>query len=137
MNDVDIQRILFNAFMTLNNVTRVNYLNEKNVALPNIIFIPPVNNRWFELSFLPTEPKTSSLFLDTENRWTGIFQIDIYTPIGVGENEANEKYNAVVKLFEKGKSFDFVDIIKTYRAKTEVNKNNYKVTIRIEWVADI
>jgi hypothetical protein len=73
--------------------------------------------------------------VDAGDRYTGIFQIDVYVPLGKGEEEANAKYNALAKLFSRGKYFDEVLIMRTYRAMSEPEIDAFRVVIRVEFRA--
>jgi hypothetical protein len=118
MTDSYIQQILTAAFLTLNTSSGKPYIqfdvkgNPVNVAVPNIQFMPPSNKQFFVLSFLPGEPNPAGMGTDAYNRFDGVFQIDVYSPIGKGEDEVNAKYEALSKLFERGKCFDEVIIPK-------------------------
>jgi hypothetical protein len=142
MTESCVQKILTDAFLTLNTSSGKPYIkftDEKpvNVAFPNIPFIPPANNQFFVLSFLPGEPEPAGLGTYAENRWSGIFQIDIYSPAGKGEDEVNAKYEALSKLFERGKCFNKIALQKIYCPLRESKENTYRAVVRVEWTADL
>lgn len=136
MTDVNVEKKLIEAFNTLNTFSGKNYIN-RNVAYPNRNFTVPANKTWFALHFLPDEPSPSGMGTEAFNRWNGIFQIDICTPLGVGDDEGNEKYRWISKLFTRGGVFDFVRINRCYRARASSEVDHYVTTVRVEWTADI
>jgi hypothetical protein len=142
MTDAYIQKVLIDTFLTLNTSSGKPYINFSdnkpvNVAVPNIAFTPPANKQFFVLSFLPGEPEPSGMGTEAENRWNGVFQIDICSPVGKGEDEVNAKYEALSKLFERGKCFDEVIIQKVYCPLREPEADVYRAVVRIEWVCDL
>jgi hypothetical protein len=142
MTDVVIQQKLIAAFLTLNDASGVPYikfngLEPANAALPNKPFTPPSSKQFFSIAFLPNEPEPAAMGTEAENRWNGILQIDICTPLGKGEDEANAKYNALAKLFARGKYFGEVLIQRVYRAQTRVDIDIFVTVIRVEWAANL
>jgi len=66
--------------------------------------------------------------------YTGIFQIDIYTPLGDGESEANTKYSWIHKLFAMGENLGDVSIDYCQRVKQGAERTDVYVTkARIAW----
>lgn len=139
MNDISIQKSLFDRFKTLNTFSNISFLSDNytNVAFPNKLFSPPESKRWFELYFIPDPPEGLGVCDNHLDRWTGIFQIDICTPKNKGEDEANNKYKWIAKLFARGTAFDDVLIDKVYKVKTSEEDDIYRTTVRVEWEADI
>lgn len=137
MTEVYLQDKLINAFLTLNDFSGRPFLRDDNVLLPNKAFTVPTNKRWFAVSFMAGEPSPAAAFGEAQNRWSGILQIDIYTPLDRGEAEANNKYEWIAKLFKRGKTFDDIEIVKCYRKNQHYTDDQYVTTVRIEWTADI
>jgi len=143
MTDAYIEQTLIEAFLTLNEFSGVSYIkknangNPLNVVLPNKPFDPPDDNRFFVLSFLPNEPEPTGLGTNAENRWGGIFQIDIMVPLGAGMDESNAKYQQIVNLFQRGKSFGDIMIRRTYRAMHGAELAYYRTVVRVEFTASL
>jgi hypothetical protein len=140
MTDAVIQKTLTAAFLSLNDSSGKPYIkfaDDKpvNIAFPNTPFIPPANKQFFVLSFLPGEPNPAGMGTEAYNRFDGIFQIDVYSPVGKGEDEVNAKYEALSKLFERGRYFDKVLINKIYCPLREPEEDTYRATVRVEWTA--
>jgi hypothetical protein len=145
MTDAYIEKILvdtflsINSFMTDNGFTGDPYITIKNgkpanVSLPNSSFEEPENKRFFVLDFMVNSPEAAGLGTNAENRWYGVLQIDIITPLGEGTKEAEAKYEWICKLFSRGKMFSEVSVNKTYRAThgAVTNMPYYRTVVRIE-----
>jgi hypothetical protein len=144
MTDSYIQSILTAAFLSLNDSSGKPYIKfvggkPTNIAFPNIQFTPPTSGQYFVLSHLPGEPEPAGMGTDAYNRFDGLFQIDVYSPIGKGEDEVNAKYEALARLFERGKCFDEVVIQKVYCPLREQDEDfgAYRAVIRVEWSCDL
>lgn len=143
MTELSIQSSLFDKFMTLNSFSGKTYIdfdtkgNPKNVALPNKAFSQPTNNRWFRLWFRCNAPIPVGISGDSQDEFTGIFQIDVCTPTDTGEDEATAKYEYIKQLFNRGTTFGDVEIDKVYRSNTESCGNYYKTIITVYWTARI
>lgn len=143
MTEASIQESLFSRFLTLNTFSGKTYIqfdtNDEplNVALPNKSFTQPSNNKWFALHFMANEPSPVGISEFAQDEFTGIFQIDICTPINKGEKEATVKYDYIKQLFNRGTTFDDVEIDKVYRSNTEVCGNYYKTIVTVFWTARI
>jgi len=141
VTDTFIEQTLIDAFLTLNEFSGVSYIakdgNGKplNVALPNISFTEPADSRFFVLSFLSNEPDPAGMGTNADNRWTGFLQIDVMVPLGAGADEAQAKYDAIVNLFQRGKSFGSIMITRTYRATHGAEQAYYRTVIRSEFTA--
>ena len=143
MTDAYIEQILIEAFLTFNEFSGVSYIKKDakgkplNVALPNVPFAPPDDNRFFVLSFISDEPEPTGLGENAENRWSGILQIDIMVPLGAGMDETTKKYEWITKLFQRGKSFNEVMIRRTYRAMYGAETAYYRTVVRVEFTASL
>jgi hypothetical protein len=142
MNDSYIQDKMTAAFLTLNDFSGVEYIKRSggkllNVDLTNVPFTPPADRRFFSLSFLPNNPEPSGLGINAGNTWTGVFQIDVMVPIGAGMAEISAKYDWICRLFSRGKTFDEVMILRTYRAAEGPETDFYRTVIRVEFRADL
>lgn len=143
MTELSIQKSLFDRFMTLNTFSSKTYIdfdakgNPTNVSLPNKAFSQPSNNRWFRLAFKCNAPNPVGISLDSQDEFTGFFQIDVCTPRDTGEDEASAKYGYIKQLFNRGTTFDDVEIDKVYRSDTQVSDNYYKTIITVLWTARI
>ena len=143
MNDSYVEKVLTDAFLTLNEFSGIKYINKDssgkllNVSLPNVTFNEPTDKRYFILNFLNNEPEPAGLGVNAENRWGGILQIDVMVPLGAGSAEIEAKYNWISRLFERGKSFGNVMIKRTYRATHGAELTFYRTVIRVEFMATL
>ena len=146
MTEFDIQKRLFDTFCTLNDVSKLQILDidetkegyEKylNVHFPNVPFEYPESKRWFDLTFRNNESVDASLMEGSQERITGVLYIDIICPQDVGEEEAENKYRWIAKLFN-GVNIDVVDIMKVYISTKGNEADHYRLQVAIEWEADI
>lgn len=109
-----------------------------NVVLPNTdISMEKLGNRFFVLSWLPNDPEPAGLGTNADNRYDGIFQIDIMTPLGAGKEEAENKQLWITKLFNRGRSIDRLTVIKCYRAMHGAEEGYYRTVLRVEITATL
>lgn len=142
MTEFDIQKNLFDEFKKLNEFSEIEFLetddndNYTNVHFPNIPFSCPESKRYFELTFRNNEPVDSAIMGESQNRFTGVFYVDIITPQDVGEDEAYNKYRWISKLFNSA-NIDDVDVMKVYISNKGNEADHYRLLVAIEWTADI
>lgn len=136
MKDIDIRKALIERFLTLNEFSGIEFIKD-NVSEPNITFIEPADKRYFKLSFMPAEPEQIGMYNCNQQRYSGLFQIDICTPKGSGEDEADNKFSWISKLFLEGTSFNGVDIDKVYKAIVIEEENLFRTVVRINFTADV
>ena len=142
MTEFDIQKKLFDHFLTLNTVSGITYLKQDtagkytNVHFPNVPFKAPQDKRWFDLTFINAEPEDASIGEDSQARFYGILRIDIYTPTDRGEDEAKTKYGWIAKLFNDAE-LEYVDIMKVYISTKGNDADCYRLQVTVDWEADI
>lgn len=112
------------------NFTNVSYRD-------NTLFKIPNDSRYFILSVVLDKPETVGMYETGLERYYGFLQIDICTPKGKGENEANNKFKWICNLFADGTSFDGIDVEKVYRAESLEEDNVYRTVVRVEFNSDI
>lgn len=143
MTEFDIQKALFDRFKELNEFSGIEFLkmdedgNYTNVHFPNMPFSEPENESWFDLTFRSNEPAQVALTENSQNRFTGVLYIDIITPNDVGEDEAQNKYKWIARLFGGNDIIDDVDITKVYVSTKGNEGDHYRLLIAVEWSADI
>lgn len=137
MTEVDVQETLINRFNTLNAFSGIQFTSKKNVALPNEKFDIPANKTWFDIAFLSNKPEVISNFDSGLIRIDGYLQIDINTPLGVGEKEANNKYKHIARLFSIGTEINKVLIKNVQRVRSVAQQDHFCTTVRIFFEADI
>ena len=138
MTEFDIQDSLINVFDTLNTFSGITFITETNVHYPNKSFAEPSNKRWFNLTFRSNEPIDIGMLPDSQERYNGIFYIDIYTPLDSGEVEAETKYKWIKKLFNSNNGFFDETVIKNIYISTKgADGDKYRLQLAVEWEADI
>lgn len=142
MTEFDIQRELFDHFLTLNDFAGIEFLEQNtdgeylNVHFPNVPFVAPQDKRWFDLNFINADPSDVAIMEDSQYRFAGVLKIDIYTPTDCGEYEAQNKYSWIAKLFNDAE-LDFIDIMKVYISTKGNDADCYRLQVTIDWTADI
>lgn len=152
MTEFDIQDSLFKKFCELDDFAKENGYNGepflgkeeidgetvyKNVHFPNIPFELPNKGGWFDLTFRNNEPESAALGGESQNRFTGVLYIDIYSPTDGGEDEARNKYEWIARLFTRDLYFDDVVIMRTYISTKGNDAVSYRLQAAVEWTADI
>ena len=142
MTEFDIQKELFDYFLTLNTVSGIEYLKQDsegkytNVHFPNVTFTAPQNKRWFDLSVQVAEPSDAFIMEDSPYRQAGVLYIDIYQPTDCGEEECLTKYRWIAKLFNDANLED-VDIMKVYISTKGNDADCYRLQVAVNWEAII
>ena len=142
MTEFDIQKELFDYFLTLNTVSGIEYLKQDsegkytNVHFPNVPFTAPQNKRWFDLSVQVAEPSDAFIMEGSPYRQAGVLYIDIYTPTDCGEDECKTKYKWIAKLFNDA-NLDDVDIRNVYISTKGNDADCYRLQIAVNWEAII
>lgn len=143
MKDIDIRKALINRFLTLNDFSGIEFISfdtenkPTNVALPNVNFTVPNDKRYFVVNVLFDEPEQIGVMDFEQQRYTGFMQIDICIPKNTGEDEADNKFTHISKLFLEGTSFDGVDIDKVYKANTSEEGGIFRTIVRIDFTSDV
>ena len=138
----NIQKELFDCFLTLNTVSGVTFLkqdtsgNYTNVHFPNVPFTAPQDKRWFDLSVQVAEPDDAFLMEDSPYSFAGVLYIDIYQPTDCGEDECKTKYKWIAKVFNDA-NLDDVDITKVYISTKGNDADCYRLQVAVNWEAII
>ena len=152
MTELDIQKKLFDAFLTLDTFassqgytgeafleideSKTGYEQFVNVHFPNVPFDYPDDKRWFDLDFASGEPSDVALMQGSQSRFAGVFYIDIIVPQDVAELEAETKYKWIAKLFHNV-NIDVVDIMQVYISTKGNDADHYRLQVAVSWEADI
>lgn len=136
--DIYVKQSLINRFLELNEFSQVNFITEENVCLPNKSFKQPTDTLFFVLHFLDDEPEEVGLYNKEQERYTGFLQIDICTPLNVGEDEADDVYSFICGLFDVGSVInEDTTVNKVCRVQTVAEKDYYKSVVRVYFTADV
>ena len=137
MTETILKKKMFEHFETLNEFSKRKFIKDNNVSYQNKPFIIPQNKTWYRINCTFDEPFSVGLGKDSQNRWVGIFQIDVYTPIGKGEDEFENNYKWIAELYKRGTEIDEITVMKVYRAMSEVGDTYFRNIIRVEFNADL
>lgn len=86
-----------------------------DVAWPNMPFTPTPGRPYFKPALLPGEPTQAGIGESAMNRMSGIFQVAVFVPAGIGTKDLRTMCSALEAHFKRG---------------TVLNYNGVKVTIR-------
>lgn len=115
----------------------INIITDSNVAEPNKQFKSPSNGRWFELSFMPSQPAPVGIGENTQERVVVVMQIDICTPLNVGTDEADDKVALITNYFKRGTVIGDAEVESVYLANEMADANCYRAIVRVNLTADI
>lgn len=108
-------------------------------------FKRPTNGCWYELHFLPAQPYMAEIFKNAQNRWTGIFQVNVcvlktirtLTPqLGV-KDYVDNAYASIAEVMKRGVIKDRVHITGVGKSSAIDNGDYYAVPISVSWYANL
>lgn len=135
--ETEVKKNLIDHFLTLNEFSGVDFLTSDNVSLANKPFKPTAGETWFQVNCVVGEPELIGNFNTNQERYIGFLQIDINTPINVGEDESEDIYLNICKLFSVGTIIGDAQIKKVYSPLATVDEDYFRKIVRINFVADI
>lgn len=99
------------------------------VAFPNVAFAPPTPSqtaKYLRVTHLPADTFAQGISFDDANKYTGIYQIDLFTGNNFGEPNAVAIAEQIIAQFKRG---------------TKLAKNNFTIEIldppsRLPYVQD-
>lgn len=108
-------------------------------------FNRPRSGCWYELHFLPAQPYMSEIFKNAQNRWSGIFQINVcvlktirtITPQYGVQDYVNNAYASIAEVMKRGVIKDRVHITKIGKSSAIDNGDYYSVPISVSWYANL
>jgi hypothetical protein len=71
-------------------------------AWPNVDFVPPASGPYFRIQSFPTEAVQASLGDGGQNRFRGLWQIDVFAPEGEGLTDGLVLAQAFATQFKRG-----------------------------------
>lgn len=95
------------------NVTRLPTFTQENER-----YRPDLATNWCRGTLLRREPGPGSIGKNTQQEYGGLFQVDIFVPVGEGTSKANEYADALLEHFTRG---------------TVINNGSTNVTIQRAW----
>jgi hypothetical protein len=81
-----------------------------SVAWENVSFTPTTGTTYLRPFLLPGEPVQAELGTAGQNRHSGIYQISIYAPAGVGTSAAGTLRDNLIDFFKRGTTMTYSDI---------------------------
>lgn len=139
MTDVVVERILRQAFLGITPPLARKVKGKgvyENVSFPNETFTRP-NGMWYEVAFIGDRPSQVELGTDGRSRWTGILQISVCYPKGIGTKGIEDAFDRISSRFTRGSIHDGVRIRRVYRSSARTYDDYYSVPVSVEWEADL
>lgn len=137
MKDIDIRKSFIARFKTLPSkyfTTNYGNVNENN----NKSFTIPASKQFFNLTLMCNAPSQIGVISDgSQERITGIFQIDVCVPLNVGMDGVDATAKDIFNKFKVGTTFGDVTVTGVYNATSSVEDTYYRQVIRVEFDADI
>lgn len=116
-------------------------VSASSVAWPNVNFDPTTGTRWYRATIIPGIPTAPELSTSSRNRHIGIFQIDIFDPVGNGDGLAIEEGERIVACFKRGTTLTesgvVVMIEKAYLSTPIEEEEWYHVPVMIQFRANV
>ncbi|MBL8967954.1 MAG: hypothetical protein JNG85_13180 [Spirochaetaceae bacterium] len=112
------------------------------VAWENVKFTPVAGTRYYRATFLPGTPRAAAIGSDAPNRHVGLFQVDIFDPVGRGDNATAAEAERIAACYKRGTVLTYSGV--TVRAErswvSRVPQDDpawYRQSVRVEWRADV
>lgn len=109
------------------------------VAWENRSFTPTVGTPWMRATILPAETTQTIIGINGLNKLMGIYQVDLFYPVGVGSGTARSKSDDVITHFKRGTTATYsgvkVSIRRAWRGTALPEDDWYHIPINIEWYA--
>ena len=116
-------------------------VSASSIAWPNVSFTPTAGVRWYRATMIPGIPTAPELMTTGANRHIGIFQIDIFEPVGNGDGPAIEEGERIAACFKRGTALTesgvVVTIEKAYLSTPIEEESWYHVPVQIRYRADV
>lgn len=113
------------------------------IAWPNASFEPTADTTWYRTTYMPGEPYAIEVMEGGRNRHVGLYQIDVFAKLGVGEGAASDLADTVVGYFKRGTVLIYgtvsVVIEKAWREQGRADPElpYWHIPVRVRWRADM
>lgn len=109
------------------------------IAWENTTFEPSVTQAYLRPTFLPAQPSAASIGLNGRNRQAGIYQVDVFVPVGGGSAESRRISGRIIDLFKRGTVLGLgdchVQVESAGRRPARTEPDWYHVPVIINWFA--
>jgi hypothetical protein len=113
---------------------------QNRVAWENVRFEPPQAMAWMAYFFVTVEERIGSLSDEGTDRVEGLVQIDLNTPLGIGESTSRQTIDELRACFRPqtiGYDGQPVTILSRSRAGGMTSEGFYKIPFNVRWRANI
>jgi len=109
----------------------------KSVAWPNAPFAPTTGTAYIKADNLPGEPFQAELGTDGLNYHSGIYQITVVYPAGVGTASPGALRDAVINAFKRGTVLSYsgvyVTVTRAYASPMMIDADWVRIPVNIEY----
>jgi hypothetical protein len=112
------------------------------IAWPNKPFTPVVGSPYLRATMMPAEPLTIASFVQGENRYSGIMQVDVFVPDGDGTKRATTIADIVGNHFKRGltvaaQTFSILIRRPPYMLSPYKDGAWWGIPVRVYYIADV
>jgi len=107
------------------------------IQSPNVSYKPTKGTTYLRSSLLPAATTSAAIGLDGNDFYSGVYQVDVFSPRGLGAKTAIDMADEVIELFVKGTvlttdSFRVKILNGSIQAPLE-EPDWYQVPVIVEW----
>ena len=130
------QELIKQAFYDLINSTGL------PIEWENAGFQPPATGAWLRATFMPGEPEQVTWGFNGIDLLVGLYQIDVFTPLGQGDILARQTADSVMAIFSRGlvvaaTGFS-IRVIKSYTFTGRAEQGGYyHLPVIVSWRTEI
>ena len=140
MTDTYIWKKVKERFISVIENFNEEYSKETIIIEPNDTSERPLDEIWFEIFPLHTQPRQQELGGSGRNRWLLGLQININSSRSgnIGTDAFDEAYDYIASNFKRGDIFDGIRVLKTaYRSSARLLDDYYSVPVTVMVQADL
>ncbi len=111
-------------------------VSETLIAEENIQFEPSDETPWVRETLLPGIPERVEIMQDGQSRQYGVYQVDVFTPSGIGTSIADALSKTIGDAFAAGSTYGtdvVVHIRRSYGQPGREDGNWYHKPLVVEW----
>jgi hypothetical protein len=111
-------------------------VSETLIAEENKQFKPSDDTPWVRETLLPGIPERVEIMQDGQSRQYGVYQVDVFTPSGIGTEIADTLAESIGDSFIAGESFGSEVVVRIRRTYSQPGREDgdwYHKPLVIEW----
>lgn len=107
------------------------------IAWPNTSFKPTVGELWLRPTILPAESFPASIGIYGTNRLSGVYQIDIFSPLDAGRRPSVQMVDDIIEHFSRGLTIEVdnlvVHIEESWPSASNAEETWYHTPVNVNW----